>query len=58
MEIYEKLVEKVESIKKDAELFYTKGNGTAGTRVRVALQEVKEIAQELRINVQDTKKAK
>lgn len=58
MEIYEKLVEKVESIKKDVELFYTKGNSTAGTRVRVALQEVKEIAQELRINVQDTKKAK
>jgi hypothetical protein len=58
MEIYEKLLEKVESIRKDAELFYTKGNNSAGTRVRTALQEVKEIAQELRINVQESKKSK
>ena len=42
----------------DAEKFFSKGNGTAGTRVRQAMQELKKLAQDLRIEVQEAKNNK
>ena len=53
---YNELVELVESIKGDAEKFYIKGNKTAGTRVRKSMQEVKRIAQEIRVEISEMKK--
>ncbi len=55
MENYEKIKELVESMSKDIEAFYVKGNKTAGTRVRSACQDLKKLSQDLRVNVQDAK---
>ena len=41
----------------DMEKFYEKGNKSAGTRIRKAMQELKKLAQEVRQDVQDTKNA-
>lgn len=58
MENYTKLQELVESMKPDVDAFFTKGNKSAGTRVRVKCQELKALAQEIRVNVQDAKNTK
>lgn len=58
MENYTKIQELVENMKKDIDSFYEKGNKSAGTRVRSACQELKKLAQELRVNVQESKNAK
>lgn len=57
MEIFEQLKQAVEGIAIDVEKFYTKGNSAAGTRVRKAMQEIKQLAQALRVNIQETKNA-
>lgn len=56
MENYEKMMTLLESMKSDVVAFYEKGNKAAGTRVRTSCQEVKKLAQDLRIHVQETKK--
>ena len=56
MVTFEKMQALLESIKPDAQKFFEKGNGSAGTRVRQAMQELKKLAQELRAEVQDAKK--
>jgi len=38
--------------------FYGKGNKAAGTRARKALQELKKLAQEVRLEIQDIKNNK
>lgn len=58
METYEKIKEIVASMEKDMEAFYVKGNKSAGTRVRTACQDLKKLAQDLRVNVQETKNSK
>jgi len=58
MENYNKIQSLVETMSKDIEAFYSKGNKSAGTRVRTACQDLKKLAQELRVNVQETKNAK
>ena len=58
METYEKIKELVASMEKDMDAFYVKGNKSAGTRVRTACQEIKKLAQDLRVNVQETKNSK
>jgi len=58
MEKYAAIVALVESIKEDTEKFFTKGNASAGTRVRASMQDLKKLAQELRGAVQEVKKAK
>jgi hypothetical protein len=45
----------IEATEKDAEAFFVKGNKSAGTRVRVAMQALKQLAQEVRSAVQETK---
>jgi hypothetical protein len=58
MENYNKIQSLVESMAKDVEAFYVKGNKSAGTRVRTACQDLKKLSQELRVNVQETKNTK
>ncbi len=47
----------VMSLEGDFEKFYDKGNQAAGTRVRKGMQELKNLAQEIRTEVQDKKNA-
>ena len=56
MKNYNKLKELVESSEADFEKFYSKGNSAAGTRVRKAMQEMKNLAQDVRKEVTDIKK--
>jgi hypothetical protein len=55
-EIYRKLEETIALSRKDVDKFYAKGNKAAGTRVRKAMQEIKRLAQELRMDIQKHKK--
>jgi hypothetical protein len=57
MENYEKLVALVESMRENVDKFFDKGNKSAGTRVRTQCQELKKLAQELRLDVQNAKKS-
>ncbi|MBC6367834.1 histone H1 [Algoriphagus sp. AK58] len=47
----------VMSLEADFEKFYDKGNQAAGTRVRKGMQELKNLAQAIRTEVQDKKNA-
>ena len=47
----------LEGVQNDVDKFYTKGNSSAGTRVRQAMQELKKLAQDLRIDIQEKKNA-
>ena len=51
----EQLIALLEGARGDHEKFFVGGNNAAGTRVRKAMQEVKTLAQELRLEVQETK---
>lgn len=55
METYEKIKALLEQTQSDVEKFFSKGNSSAGTRVRQAMQELKKLAQELRAEVQEKK---
>jgi hypothetical protein len=55
MESYNGLVEAVNAAAQDAAKFYEKGNKAAGTRLRKHMQEIKRIAQEIRVEVQNKK---
>lgn len=56
MEKVEVLETLVNDLKVDADKFYNKGNKAAGTRVRVALQGLKKLAQEIRLDVKEITK--
>ena len=43
------------SLEGDFEKFYDKENQAAGTRVRKGMQELKNLSQEIRVEVQDMK---
>lgn len=45
----------LDAAKEDFEKFYDKGNKAAGTRVRKAMQELKSLAQDIRLEVQEKK---
>ena len=51
----EELITLLEEVRDDYDKFYEKGNSAAGTRVRKAMQEVKNAAQDLRVDIQNTK---
>lgn len=55
METYNKIIALIETAKEDVEKFYVKGNSSAGTRVRKHMQDLKNLAQELRLDVQNVK---
>jgi len=42
-------------LEEDMEKFYDKGNKAAGTRARKQLQDLKKLAQEIRLEIQDIK---
>jgi hypothetical protein len=52
---FEKLRDHVLNLEGDFEKFYEKGNQAAGTRVRKGMQDLKELAQEIRMEIQKTK---
>lgn len=55
MKRFEELQNLVASLESDFEKFYDKGNNAAGTRVRKGMQEMKNLAQDIRKEVQDKK---
>ncbi len=55
MSRYNELKSLVDGMEADFVKFYDKGNKTAGTRVRKGLQDLKKIAQDIRIEVQEKK---
>jgi len=57
MEKFEKIKALIAEAEADVEKFYEKGNKSAGTRIRKAMQDLKKLAQEMRQDVQDTKNA-
>ena len=56
MSRFEELTNQVESLEEDLQKFYDKGVKAAGTRARKGLQELKKLAQEIRLEIQDIKK--
>jgi len=56
MTTFEKIEELVKATQEDVDKFYVKGNKAAGTRIRKAMQDLKGLAQELRLEVQNSKK--
>lgn len=55
MSRYSELKSAVENLEDDFNKFYDKGNNAAGTRVRKGMQELKNLAQSIRLEVQDIK---
>ena len=47
----------VDSLEGDMDKFYNKSNKTAGTRARKTLQDLKKVAQEIRLEIQNKKNA-
>ncbi len=47
----------VDELEVDMDKFYNKSNKTAGTRARKSLQDLKKLAQDIRVDIQDKKKA-
>ena len=54
---FDDLKEFVNSLERDFNQFYDKGNKAAGTRVRKGMQELKQMAQDIRVEIQDKKNA-
>jgi len=52
---FNKLKDLVTSLEDDFEKSYDKGNAAAGTRVRKGMQDLKNMAQEIRLEVQNQK---
>ncbi len=55
MKRFEELKNLVMGLEADFEKFYDKKNNAAGTRVRKGMQDLKNLAQEIRVQVQETK---
>lgn len=55
MKRFDEIRDLVMSLEGDFEKFYDKGNQAAGTRVRKGMQDLKNLAQDIRVEVQDQK---
>jgi hypothetical protein len=55
MELYEELKNLVANLEEDATKFYEKGNKAAGTRVRKGCQDIKNLCQDIRVDVSNKK---
>jgi len=55
IEKFNELKNLIAGLDADAEKFFDKGNGAAGTRIRKGLQEVKHLAQTIRLEIQEAK---
>lgn len=58
METFEKMKALLEQCQSDVEKFFNKGNDSAGKRARQAMQDLKKLAQDLRIEIQQLKNTK
>lgn len=56
MEKFNELKELIASIEEDTAKFFEKGVKAAGVRVRKGLQEIKKVAQEMRVEVSEQNK--
>lgn len=54
-EKYNNMIEFLRNLETDVEKFYDKGQAAAGTRIRKAMSELKNMAQEVRNEVQELK---
>ncbi|WP_113924597.1 histone H1 [Cognataquiflexum aquatile] len=57
MSRFSELKDLVLGLEGDFEKFYDKGNQAAGTRVRKGMQDLKNLAQDIRTEVQEKKNA-
>jgi hypothetical protein len=55
MDRHGKLKEIVDELEGDFVAFFEKGNKAAGTRIRKAMQDLKNMAQDIRVDVQKIK---
>lgn len=55
MNKFEEIKALIASIEEDVDKFYNKQNAAAGVRIRKAMQDMKDIAQNIRTEVQDLK---
>lgn len=55
MKSFDQIKEVMEGVEADMAKFAEKGNKAAGTRVRQAMQEIKKLAQAVRVEVQEMK---
>ena len=55
MKRFDQLRDHVMSLEADFQKFYEKNNAAAGTRVRKGMQELKNLAQEIRNEIQSLK---
>jgi hypothetical protein len=58
MEKFEQIKTLIEQTQGDIDKFFSKNNSSAGTRVRQAMQELKKLAQDVRLEVQEAKNKK
>lgn len=58
MEKFNKLKTLVASLEEDATKFFEKGNKAAGVRLRKGLQDIKSLAQVVRVEVSELNKEK
>ncbi len=58
MEKYEELRKLILEGEEDFQKFYAKGNQAAGTRVRKRMQDLKNLAQEIRVDVIEVKNSR
>jgi len=57
MKKFTELKKLIASLEADADKFYNKGNSAAGTRVRKGMQDLKNLAQAIRLEVQEAKES-
>jgi len=55
MELYDQLIKLVSELNEDVTKFYDKGNKAAGTRVRKTCQDIKNLCQDIRVDVSNKK---
>ncbi|KEQ30073.1 hypothetical protein [Pedobacter antarcticus] len=55
MKKFDELKNLLASIEADADKFYNKANSAAGTRLRKGMQDLKNLAQEIRLEIQESK---
>jgi hypothetical protein len=55
MELYEQLTKLVSELNEDVTKFYDKKNKAAGTRVRKTCQDIKNLCQDIRVDVSSKK---
>ena len=55
IEKFNELKDLINGLEADADKFYTKANSAAGTRLRKGLQDIKNLAQVIRVEIQTAK---